>query len=411
MGKIPLLLITFVVNFKMKIMKKIFLALLLGVFTFSLAAQGIKFEENHDLNAALAKAKAENKLVFIDAFAEWCGPCKVMARDIFPQKEVGDFFNAKFINLKLDMEKGDNVALAKKYEVRAYPTYLFLDAEGNLVHKGLGSMPADQFIEVAKVAADTENNYAALSKKIQNGDRSYNTVKKFVDQNPYDAGNGKLVDEYLQSLSENEIYSEVNWELFNNFVEDMSSPSFQYFLQNKERIAGYIGKSSVDEKISKSMANVYFKDPTKAEYLKTIDSALFAKVKTRVDMYAANGKFRQNKDDKATWDNLIKTAAIYFNESSNPAELNNIAWTVYENYSKFNDKNALKSALTWAKKAHELASDKDHIADTYAHLLYANGKKKEAVEIETKALEMAKKAGNAEAVEGYTKAIESFKKK
>ncbi len=170
----------------MKIMRKILLALLLGVFTLSLAAQGIKFEENHDLYAALAKAKAENKLVFIDAYAEWCGPCKVMARDIFPQKEVGDFFNTRFINLKLDMEKGDNVALAKKYEVRAYPTYLFLDSDGKLVHKGLGSMPADQFVEVAKVAADTENNYAALSKKIKSGDRSYATIKKFLGNNRSD---------------------------------------------------------------------------------------------------------------------------------------------------------------------------------------------------------------------------------
>ena len=82
-------------------MKKLilFTSLLLSLTTFSVFSQGIQFEENHDLNAALAKAKAENKLIFIDAYAVWCGPCKVMARDIFPLKEVGDFF-------KLGLEAG-----------------------------------------------------------------------------------------------------------------------------------------------------------------------------------------------------------------------------------------------------------------------------------------------------------------
>ena len=80
-------------------MKKLISILALVAFAFTASAQGIIFEENQDLTTALAKAKAENKLVFIDAYAEWCGPCKMMARDIFPQKEVGDFFNANFINL------------------------------------------------------------------------------------------------------------------------------------------------------------------------------------------------------------------------------------------------------------------------------------------------------------------------
>lgn len=392
-------------------MKKLFLILTLAVFTLSATAQGIKFEENQDLNVALAKAKAEKKLVFIDAFAEWCGPCKVMARDIFPQKEVGDFFNANFVNLKLDMEKGDNVALAKKYEVRAYPTYLFLNADGELVHKGLGSMPADKFIEVAKAAADSENNFSALSRKIKNGDLSKETVTKFLAQNPYDDGNGKLVDNYLQSIPESQVYTEENWELFNNFVNDLNSTSFQYFIQNKEKIAGFIGKELVDQKISKTLANAYYQNPAQEESLKNIDPVLFADVKKRVDLLKANGKFRQNKDDKNAWEELIKASTQYLIDNKNPSDLNNFAWTVYENYKKFNDKNALKTALDWAKRATELAPDKDHIADTYAHLLYESGKKKDAIKIETKALEMAKAANNNEAIALYTKAIENFKKK
>lgn len=391
-------------------MRKILLALLLGVFTLSLAAQGIKFEENHDLYAALAKAKAENKLVFIDAYAEWCGPCKVMARDIFPQKEVGDFFNTRFINLKLDMEKGDNVALAKKYEVRAYPTYLFLDSDGKLVHKGLGSMPADQFVEVAKVAADTENNYAALSKKIKSGDRSYATIKKFLDQNPYDSGNGALVDSYFQTLSENQIYTQENWDMFNNYVNDISSESFRFFIENREKIAGFIGKDKTDQKITNALSAAYNQYPAKEDELKKIDSQLFAAAKSKVDFAKAYRKYNQAKDDKAVWDNLWKVATPYLNLSTNPAELNNMAWMIYENYKKFKDTKMLKTALSWAEKAHLTAPDKDFIADTYAHLLYENGKKKEAVKIETKALEMAAKAGNTEAAENYKKTIEKFKK-
>lgn len=391
-------------------MRKILLALLLGVFTLSLAAQGIKFEENHDLYAALAKAKAENKLVFIDAYAEWCGPCKVMARDIFPQKEVGDFFNTRFINLKLDMEKGDNVALAKKYEVRAYPTYLFLDSDGKLVHKGLGSMSAAQFVEVAKVAADTENNYAALSKKIKSGDRSYATIKKFLDQNPYDTGNGALVDSYFQTLSENQIYTQENWDMFNNYVNDISSESFRFFIENREKIAGFIGKDKTDQKITNALSAAYNQYPAKEDELKKIDSQLFAAAKSKVDFAKAYRKYNQAKDDKAVWDNLWKVATPYLNLSTNPAELNNMAWMIYENYKKFKDTNMLKTALSWAEKAHLTAPDKDFIADTYAHLLYENGKKKEAVKIETKALEMAAKAGNTEAAENYKKTIEKFKK-
>lgn len=391
-------------------MRKILLALLLGVFTLSLAAQGIKFEENHDLYAALAKAKAENKLVFIDAYAEWCGPCKVMARDIFPQKEVGDFFNTRFINLKLDMEKGDNVALAKKYEVRAYPTYLFLDSDGKLVHKGLGSMPAAQFVEVAKVAADTENNYAALSKKIKSGDRSYATIKKFLDQNPYDTGNGALVDSYFQTLSENQIYTQENWDMFNNYVNDISSESFRFFIENREKIAGFIGKDKTDQKITNALSAAYNQYPAKEDELKKIDSQLFAAAKSKVDFAKAYRKYNQAKDDKAVWDNLWKVATPNLNQSTNPTELNNMAWLIYENYKKFNDKKMLKTALSWAEKAHLTAPDKDFIADTYAHLLYENGKKKDAVKIETKALEMAAKAGNTEAAENYKKTIEKFKK-
>ncbi|MDQ0782562.1 thioredoxin domain-containing protein [Chryseobacterium sp. W4I1] len=77
-------------------MKK--LAIFSSLFIAALAwAQGIKFEDSN-FATILAKAKKENKLIFIDAYASWCGPCKLMVKNIFPLQTVGDFYNSHFIN-------------------------------------------------------------------------------------------------------------------------------------------------------------------------------------------------------------------------------------------------------------------------------------------------------------------------
>lgn len=392
-------------------MKKIFFLLLIISFSaLSTFSQGILFEENHNLNDALLKAKSLNKLVFIDAYAVWCGPCKMMSRDIFPLKEVGDYFNTHFVNLKMDMEAQENLEIAKKYDVKAYPTYLFLNATGEVIHKGLGSMPADKFIEVAKTAADSENNFQALSKKISNGDRSLTTIKKYLEQNPYDKGNGNLVDSYFQTLPQSELYTKENWELFNQYIEDIKSTSFQYFLQNREKISEYIGKGNADEKIFRTFASTYYQNPEEADELKSIDVNIFEKAKKQVTISKAYGQFYRNKNDKTSWDNFIQTVTPFMNQSNDPEEINHYSWVVFENYKKFKDKNALKNAVNWAKKAYEAASEKDHIADTYANLLYESGKKKEALKIEGKALEIARIAGNTERINEYKKEVEKFKK-
>ena len=79
------------------------------------AQEGIRFE-TIPFQQALDKARAEGKLVFIDCFTQTCAPCKRMARDIFPLKECGDYFNPRFISLAHDMEAGEGVEIAKKYE-------------------------------------------------------------------------------------------------------------------------------------------------------------------------------------------------------------------------------------------------------------------------------------------------------
>ncbi len=107
--------------------------------------QGIDFR-NLNLSALCQKAEAEKKLVFVDVYASWCGPCKAMEANVYPQKKVGDYFNKYFVSAKYDAEKGEGIEVARKYHVTAYPTYLLLDAEGKLVGKMVGGSPADDFI-------------------------------------------------------------------------------------------------------------------------------------------------------------------------------------------------------------------------------------------------------------------------
>ncbi len=100
----------------------------------------------------LAKAKKENKLIFLDAYTTWCRPCMMMAKNVFTLNEVADYYNEHFINVSMDMEKGDGPALVKKYKIRAYPDFLYIDGNGKIVHRNGGYKEAPEFIAVGKQA-------------------------------------------------------------------------------------------------------------------------------------------------------------------------------------------------------------------------------------------------------------------
>ncbi len=101
---------------------------------------------------ALAAAKKQKKLIFVDAYAVWCGPCKFMANNVFPDKAVGEYFNKNFINYKFDMEKGEGPEFARKYQVNAYPTLLFINAAGEVSHRQTGASDAAGFLKVGEAA-------------------------------------------------------------------------------------------------------------------------------------------------------------------------------------------------------------------------------------------------------------------
>ncbi len=110
---------------------------------------GITFMESETLQAVLERAEKENKLVFLDMYTDWCMPCKMMDEDVYPDKKLGEFMDKSFISYKANAEKGTGVTLATIFNVRYYPTLLFLDAKGHELERKEGAMFHREIREMA----------------------------------------------------------------------------------------------------------------------------------------------------------------------------------------------------------------------------------------------------------------------
>lgn len=110
---------------------------------------GINFHQG-SWKEALELARKEGKLIFLDISTSWCPPCKMLKENTFPNKEVGNFYNANFINVAVDGEKGEGVTLARKFNISAYPTLMFINPEGKIIGQTAGYRNPAQFIELGK---------------------------------------------------------------------------------------------------------------------------------------------------------------------------------------------------------------------------------------------------------------------
>jgi thioredoxin 1 len=137
-------------------MKKIWLLILplmLGIFTAQAGdgktGAGIQFKETSWAEVAKQAAK-EKKLIFMDIYTTWCGPCKALKKNVFPDKAVGDYFNANFVSIAVDAEKGEGVQIAEKYGVPGYPTLLILDKDGKEIGRTIGYVSPEDLLKFAK---------------------------------------------------------------------------------------------------------------------------------------------------------------------------------------------------------------------------------------------------------------------
>ena len=209
------------------------------------AEGGVKFVEGKTFNEALAMAKESGKLLFVDCYTSWCGPCRMMATKVFPQKLIGDYFNEKFVSVKIDMEKGEGPDLHDRFNVRAYPTFLFLDGEGKVMHRIVGG-DADAAKFLAKVKEGLgEKGLAAMTARYDGGERDTTFLMDYLEvlDGAYDAEKSAEVAEVLLKDRGADMLS--NPRLYGAFLKYNTSPlseSFRYVFSHKDEFYARYGK-------------------------------------------------------------------------------------------------------------------------------------------------------------------------
>ncbi|MFT7121722.1 MAG: thiol-disulfide isomerase/thioredoxin [Neolewinella sp.] len=340
----------------------------------------------------LAQAKAEDKVIFIDAYTTWCGPCKMMAAKVFPDPEVGEVYNERFINAKFDMEKGEGPGLAKRYGVAVYPTYLFVDGNGDIVHKGLGYIPQEEFLALADAAVGDEN-LGALNRQYDGGDRSPEFLQSYAKTltGVYEQEKASMVmSSYLETVDKADWTKPEVMEMIIGNPGDLGGDKMNFLVENAEAAMKAAGSGSFLMTMQQAIIGKYMKDNA-ARALPEVDkiapmyAEYAAPIKDRLTAHYGMLKAQQTRDASKS----IPASMAYFEAypSDDFSELNSIAWDIYENA---DDEATLAAGIKFAKQSVALNENYMNL-DTLAWLYKKTGDQKMAEATATKAINIAKK--------------------
>ena len=407
-------------------------------------SQGIIFRQD-DWQNVLLQAKVQKKLIFVDIYTAWCGPCKEMDKKTFTEISVGDKFNARFINYKIDAEKGFGITLAKRYNVTSYPTCLFVDPSENLIYKQEGLLRAPDLLKEADMVLNNQANAKplfALDKLYEDGRRDTEFLNEYIAvRSLYDRiDNRDLVEEYVKSLSPIQHSADKTLRIIVNNGFKIDGKAFDLLLKFREKAESLFegGVEKVNRAFSQSINEIF------DVALKTKNQALFEKAlaanlkalpntadrvndKNKLAFYLALrdvNKFSEaaeqyldqyvmfvqiesiRKQDLWEYEKIMQNyklgirdsvgagAALYQNLKLNAkntmarltaAELNEVVKAFYD---QVEDKEKLKKATEWAKRSLELVETPDAY-HFYAQLMLKLGDKQMAMDIEQKAYDIA----------------------
>ncbi|HXB08016.1 MAG TPA: thioredoxin fold domain-containing protein [Puia sp.] len=384
---------------------------------------GVRFE--HDLSWAQIKAKAnsEQKYLFVDCFTTWCGPCRFMRTTIFPQPEMGSFFNDKFVSaeVQLDTTANDNDhvkgwyadahALMTQYAIQAFPTYLIFAPDGRLIHRIVGGTEtAQKFIDLVEQTFDTTKQYYTQLRQFEAGRRDSSFLRRLAQQSldAYDLPDGqKVFNAWL--AAQTSPYTPTGLQLMEEYTHGTADPGFAIFLHHAPEANKILGANEAQRLVTNILLTQYVipqirvAGPNGPDFA-SIQHVIAAKYPAQAAEVTASGKvlyFKRKKD----WPHFETAIVAYMQQygaHATAAELNDYAWTVFSNCP---DMTCVADALAWSKRSFKDKPVPGYM-DTYANILYKMGKKTEALAWEQKALNLS--SGDERA--GYQATLDKMRK-
>ena len=361
-------------------MQKITFFFFIFAFQLGFSQQNIKFEDS-DFNTILAKAKSEKKLIFLDAYAAWCGPCKLMERNVFTDANVADYYNKNFINAHFDMEKGEGPALAAKYGIRSYPTLMFLNAEGEVVGKELGYLKTEDFLALGKKNNNPQLVNTNLKEEFLKGKLDQPTLLSFITLSAgKDPIIAKQASEKYFSNKKDKVFTPEEVNVLLNFTQSVDDANYKVFSGNKASIVELLTEKN------------YTQFDNYLKLMKLVTSATDEKTNTIDDAKVLKeGAGLLPKED------LIKSLSIYklnyYISHDNFPAYEKTALEYYKNPDDFNSSEllaaagvfadhvsnpkSLQSAARWAEKV-VMSSENFDSTSILAALYDKLGKKDEA---------------------------------
>ncbi|WP_343662866.1 thioredoxin family protein [Chryseobacterium mucoviscidosis] len=336
-------------------MKKIISGLLLFSAITAFAQEAIKFEEL-PFKDLIAKAKKEKKIVFLDAYASWCGPCKMMERNVFTQKSVGDYFNANFVNARFDMEKGEGRDIAVKYGVRSYPTYLFLNGDGELVSQNFGYMEESMFLTMAQDVNSPNNKKGSLKERFAKGEKDPDFLINIMKLNSSSDFNfaKQASERYFENKKVTEEFSKDDVGLLLFFLKSTEDKNYKVFADRKAEIIKFLPEETYKEFDNQIKLGKIVEQSIDQQNKKINDDYFMKNAEPLVGKHDAEVKLNQMKlgyyEQNSNFPEYEKAALAYYrnSEAFEPNELLKAAWIFAEHVKT---PSSLKKAAEWAEKS------------------------------------------------------------
>ena len=389
-------------------MKLIHLACLLLWFTTTTHAEGIEFFDG-TWEEALAKAEAEEKLIFVDAYAKWCGPCKKMAASTFKDASVAELFNQNFISMKIDMEESMGRTFGQTYSVSAYPTLFFIMPNGEVAKKSVG------FKDVAKLtnlgnsvlgSADFSGKYKA---KYDEGSRDFETVMDYVKSlNKAGKPSLKIANDYL--LSDHCMTAQQYDQFIFEAVSEADSKLFDLCIDNKSSLVSTFGQEAYEDNLLKA-AQKTTRKAIDNEYSELIDEAV-TKLKPinkslseqyRIESYL---EYTASYKDWENYQKYYKTYDKKYTKNNPEASKRLVALTSKHFEDKADGQNMIISNLSKIVEAEPTEKGYLHLIQT----LHQYGKTDEAINVGNDAISILKAKDIAtKKLEGFIKYLQNSK--